>query len=62
MAKEQEGKIVQIIGPVIDVEFQAGHLPNIYNALHIVGNGLDVITDGAVSATSNSTCPTRTRS
>jgi F-type H+-transporting ATPase subunit beta len=45
MAKEQEGKIVQIIGPVVDVEFQAGHLPNIYNALHIVGNGLDVIAE-----------------
>ena len=28
------GKIVQVIGPVIDVEFEAGHLPEIYNALH----------------------------
>jgi F-type H+-transporting ATPase subunit beta len=45
MAKQQEGKIVQIIGPVVDVEFEAGHLPNIYNALHIVGNGLDVIAE-----------------
>src|SRR5260370_14081398 len=45
MAKPQEGKIVQIIGPVIDVEFPAGHLPNIYNALRVVGNGLDVIAE-----------------
>ena len=45
MAKGQAGKIVQIIGPVLDVEFEAGHLPNIYNALHIVGNGLDVIAE-----------------
>src|SRR6266487_5303733 len=45
MAKEREGKIVQIIGPVIDVEFPAGQLPNIYNALHVVGNGLDVIAE-----------------
>jgi F-type H+-transporting ATPase subunit beta len=30
------GKIVQIIGPVIDVEFAAGHLPEIYNALRVV--------------------------
>jgi F-type H+/Na+-transporting ATPase subunit beta len=45
MATQQEGKIVQIIGPVIDVEFPAGHLPNIYNALHVVGNGLDVIAE-----------------
>jgi F-type H+-transporting ATPase subunit beta len=45
MATQQDGKIVQIIGPVIDVEFPAGHLPNIYNALHVVGNGLDVIAE-----------------
>src|SRR6201982_1131224 len=43
------GKIVQVIGPVVDVEFEAGHLPDIYNALHIVSDGkgggakLDVI-------------------
>ncbi len=30
-----EGKIVQIIGPVIDVAFSDGHLPDILNALHI---------------------------
>ena len=29
------GKIVQVIGPVVDVEFEAGHLPAIYNALRI---------------------------
>jgi len=31
------GEIVQIIGPVVDVEFQAGHLPAIYNALIVQG-------------------------
>jgi F-type H+/Na+-transporting ATPase subunit beta len=31
------GKIVQIIGPVIDVEFPSGELPKIYNALEIKG-------------------------
>jgi F-type H+-transporting ATPase subunit beta len=30
------GKIVQIIGPVVDVEFSDGQLPKIYDALHIV--------------------------
>jgi len=29
------GKIVQIIGPVLDVEFPAGHLPELYNALEV---------------------------
>src|SRR5512140_3171892 len=30
-----EGKVVQIIGPVVDVEFPAGHMPTILNAVHI---------------------------
>ena len=30
-----EGKIVQIIGPVIDVKFEDGVLPEIYYALEI---------------------------
>src|ERR1700712_76939 len=29
------GKVVQVIGPVLDVEFEAGHLPELYNALEI---------------------------
>ena len=36
---QQVGKIVQIIGPVVDVEFEAGHLPAIYNALEIKSTG-----------------------
>lgn len=32
---KNEGLISQIIGPVIDVEFQQGELPEIYNALRI---------------------------
>jgi F-type H+-transporting ATPase subunit beta len=31
------GKIVQIIGPVLDVEFEGGHLPAIYNAIRVTG-------------------------
>ncbi|HEX7547229.1 MAG TPA: F0F1 ATP synthase subunit beta, partial [Gemmatimonadaceae bacterium] len=31
------GKIVQVIGPVLDVEFMSEHLPEIYNALEIKG-------------------------
>src|SRR6184192_1850219 len=29
------GKVIQVIGPVVDVEFPQGKLPNIYNALRI---------------------------
>lgn len=32
---ENKGKIIQVIGPVVDVEFEEGHLPKIYNALRI---------------------------
>ena len=35
ITRQRVGRIVQIIGPVVDVEFEAGHLPAIYNALHI---------------------------
>src|SRR5216684_3933787 len=38
------GRVVQIIGPVVDVEFEAGHLPPIYQALRIVSEGFDVPT------------------
>src|SRR6187401_1021864 len=31
------GKVVQVIGPVVDVEFAGGHLPEIYNACRITG-------------------------
>ena len=32
---ESFGKIVQIVGPVLDVAFEEGHLPEIYDALRI---------------------------
>ena len=35
------GKVVQVIGPVLDVEFEAEHLPELYNALEINGTAPD---------------------
>ena len=35
IASQQIGKVVQVIGPVLDVEFESGHLPELYNALEI---------------------------
>jgi len=32
------GKVVQVIGPVVDVEFAGGQLPAIYNAVRITSN------------------------
>ena len=36
------GKVVQIIGPVLDVEFGDGYLPPIYTALRVTSEGFDV--------------------
>ncbi len=39
------GRVVQVIGPVIDVEFESGQLPEIYHSLEITGqnpSGQDV--------------------
>ncbi len=32
-----QGKVIQVIGPVVDVEFEGGKLPEIYHALEITG-------------------------
>jgi F-type H+-transporting ATPase subunit beta len=37
-----EGKVVEVIGPVVVVAFEEGHLPPIYNALRITSEGFDV--------------------
>lgn len=30
-----KGRVIQVMGPVVDVKFENGHLPAIYNALKI---------------------------
>lgn len=39
------GKIVQIIGPVIDIRFKDGYLPSIYNAIHIEHDSEVLVTE-----------------
>lgn len=39
MSKEQTGKIIQIMGVVVDVEFSGSELPAIYDALHVDHDG-----------------------
>jgi len=52
-AEQKTGRVVQIIGPVLDVEFEGGHLPPIHNALRVRSDGsgsgveLDVIAEVA---------------
>jgi len=35
MVNSQTGKIIQVTGPVVDVQFENGELPDIYDALEI---------------------------
>ena len=35
------GRVVQVIGPVVDVEFDEDNLPAIYNAIQIKDPGTD---------------------
>jgi len=44
----QNGSITQVIGPVVDVEFPAGALPEIYTALAVTNPGIDDRQDNLV--------------
>jgi F-type H+/Na+-transporting ATPase subunit beta len=37
-----EGRVVQVAGPTIEIEFPEGHVPKIYNAIHVTSEGYDV--------------------
>jgi F-type H+-transporting ATPase subunit beta len=39
MSENVQGRVVQVIGPVVDVEFPEDHLPAILNAVHIKDSG-----------------------
>jgi F-type H+-transporting ATPase subunit beta len=43
-AGDKVGKVIQIIGPVVDLEFEGGHLPAIYNAVRIKSGAGDTAT------------------
>src|SRR5262249_41195414 len=38
-APSANGRVIQITGPVVDIEFPAGHLPAIFNAVEIIREG-----------------------
>jgi F-type H+-transporting ATPase subunit beta len=39
------GKVVQVIGPVVDIKFESNNLPNIYNAIEINMGDRNLITE-----------------
>src|SRR5579863_7275303 len=42
MAQQQIGRVIQVIGPVLDIQFEQGHLPAIYNAVQITSEGFNL--------------------
>ncbi|HBT97136.1 MAG TPA: F0F1 ATP synthase subunit beta, partial [Desulfobulbaceae bacterium] len=48
MTTERVGRITQVIGPVVDVEFDAGNLPEILNALFVSNPGISNEPDNLV--------------
>jgi F-type H+-transporting ATPase subunit beta len=45
-----EGRVVQVAGPTIEIEFPEGHVPKIYNAIHVTSDGYDVPTKIDITA------------
>ena len=45
MAQRNEGKIVQVIGPVLDIRFSNGKLPNLLNAIEIDNHGKRLVAE-----------------
>ena len=43
-----EGKLLQVTGPVVDVEFPEGELPAIFTALHLTNPAIDDTEDNLV--------------
>ena len=48
-ATQVRGKILQVFGPVVDVQFPEGHMPNLYNAITLVDKqrGIDLVLEVA---------------
>src|ERR1700694_3314146 len=44
-AARNVGKVVQVIGPVLDVEFEPEHLPELYNAVTVKVNGGQLVAE-----------------
>ncbi len=47
MAEKNIGKVVQIIGPVLDIRFSEENLPRLLNAIEVHGNGNKVVAEVA---------------
>ena len=44
---KQTGKVIQVVGPVLDIRFQAGELPELYNAIDVNFDGKKLVAEVA---------------
>lgn len=51
--KTKQGKIAQVVGVVVDVDFESGHLPAIYNALEVKNGDQTVVLEVAQHISEN---------
>jgi len=48
MSEQRKGKVIQVIGPVVDVEFEPGDLPKLLNACTVTNPGINDTPDNLV--------------
>ena len=47
MSNKNVGTVVQVIGPVLDIRFADGQLPNLRNAIELDNNGQRLVVEVA---------------
>ncbi len=47
MAEKNTGRVVQVIGPVLDIRFESGRLPDLLNAIEIDNDGMKITAEVA---------------
>ena len=53
-----KGRIVQVMGPVLDIRFKDGELPALLNAIELENNGKKLIVEVAPVSYTHLTLPT----
>ena len=47
MSEKHIGKVIQVIGPVLDIQFEDGELPELLNAIEIDNHGQKLVVEVA---------------
>ena len=47
MSELNKGSVIQVIGPVLDIKFETGKLPDLLNAVEIEYNGRKIVCEVA---------------